>query len=360
MALAPVNETPKSKSVSREKKKHTISESWWVLEPLLKKSYWHFRKGWFWIDHTPNTTPRLSIFVHILDAKHVCRPVFPRLRQKVQGVIFSRTKYAQAYQTLEWLWFHGAMHDLGGKRCRWHRSCWWFKNPVNSPVEVGSLSQYLQGFLHPRWWSPDFWTINSMKSRLENLQKITFSFYSSGMKSCLPLMLVKMLMALAKVLHNIFDISQSVPAIGQNRSTLLTRCPTSVTSKTLAQVVMAFFSGYSGSATGSHPQPSLHLPATCSFGSRVAPQGAVATGGTVRNCYRPLSSPTPGRLDLQLGRTDPHPNRRRRLVGCRFAKRCGKLSTVVDISFSKVAALRLIWNYIEMSVLVSSCINMDP
>ena len=30
-----------------------------------------------------------------------------------------------------------------------------------SPVEVGSLFQYLQGFLHPRWWSPDFWTISS-------------------------------------------------------------------------------------------------------------------------------------------------------------------------------------------------------
>ena len=33
-----------------------------------------------------------------------------------------------------------------------------------SPVEVGSLSRYLLGFLHPRWWSPDFWTINSMVS----------------------------------------------------------------------------------------------------------------------------------------------------------------------------------------------------
>ena len=25
-----------------------------------------------------------------------------------------------------------------------------------SPVEVGSLSHYSQGFIHPRWWSPDF------------------------------------------------------------------------------------------------------------------------------------------------------------------------------------------------------------
>ena len=32
--------------------------------------------------------------------------------------------------------------------------CWWFRNPVNSPVEVevGSLSHYLQGFSTiPRW-----------------------------------------------------------------------------------------------------------------------------------------------------------------------------------------------------------------
>ena len=25
------------------------------------------------------------------------------------------------------------------------------RNPVNSPVEIGSLSHYLQGFIHPRW-----------------------------------------------------------------------------------------------------------------------------------------------------------------------------------------------------------------
>ena len=29
--------------------------------------------------------------------------------------------------------------------------CRWFRKPVNSPVELGSLSHYLQGFLHPRW-----------------------------------------------------------------------------------------------------------------------------------------------------------------------------------------------------------------
>ena len=29
---------------------------------------------------------------------------------------------------------------------------WWFRNPARKPVEVGSLSYYLQGFTHPRWW----------------------------------------------------------------------------------------------------------------------------------------------------------------------------------------------------------------
>ena len=29
--------------------------------------------------------------------------------------------------------------------------CWWFRNPANSPVEVGSLSHYLQGFKRVRW-----------------------------------------------------------------------------------------------------------------------------------------------------------------------------------------------------------------
>ena len=39
------------------------------------------------------------------------------------------------------------------------------RNPA--PVEVGSLSHYIYllyrvFFLHPRWWSPGFWTINSI------------------------------------------------------------------------------------------------------------------------------------------------------------------------------------------------------
>ena len=30
---------------------------------------------------------------------------------------------------------------------------------------IGSLSHYLQGFVHPRWWSLDSWTINSIHAR---------------------------------------------------------------------------------------------------------------------------------------------------------------------------------------------------
>ena len=52
--------------------------------------------------------------------------------------------------------------------CKWQsfRSCWWLKSGGNAPVEVGSLSHYLQGFstIPGGYSSPDFWTINSMNS----------------------------------------------------------------------------------------------------------------------------------------------------------------------------------------------------
>ena len=43
--------------------------------------------------------------------------------------------------------------------------CWRFRNPANSPVEVGSLSTiiYVGFLLHPRWvFSPDFWYLLSL------------------------------------------------------------------------------------------------------------------------------------------------------------------------------------------------------
>ena len=64
--------------------------------------------------------------------------------------------------TIEPSW-HGRM-DPRWNSCETRWYCWWFRNPVNSPVEVGSFPHYLQGFIHPRWWSPDFWTINSVNS----------------------------------------------------------------------------------------------------------------------------------------------------------------------------------------------------
>ena len=40
----------------------------------------------------------------------------------------------------------------------------------------GSLSHYLQSFIHPRWWSPDFWTINTITTFCMNdLFEITIS-----------------------------------------------------------------------------------------------------------------------------------------------------------------------------------------
>ena len=48
-----------------------------------------------------------------------------------------------------------------------HMRIWWFRNPVNSPVEVGSLSHYLQGFIHFRW----LFGILSINSRVSQMTK---------------------------------------------------------------------------------------------------------------------------------------------------------------------------------------------
>ena len=45
------------------------------------------------------------------------------------------------------------------------------KNPANQLRFVVSFSHYLQGFLHPRWRSPDFWTINSISVKTAFLSK---------------------------------------------------------------------------------------------------------------------------------------------------------------------------------------------
>ena len=43
------------------------------------------------------------------------------------------------------------------------------------PVEVCSLSHYLQGFTHLQRWTPNFWTINSMV----NFAGVVFSFVNA-------------------------------------------------------------------------------------------------------------------------------------------------------------------------------------
>ena len=44
--------------------------------------------------------------------------------------------------------------------------CWWFRNPVNSPVDMVNISHYLQGFSTiPTVVVWDFWTINSIVPR---------------------------------------------------------------------------------------------------------------------------------------------------------------------------------------------------
>ena len=43
---------------------------------------------------------------------------------------------------------------MDGWNCWWvmvYWYCWWFRHPINSPVEVGSLSYYFEGFVHRRW-----------------------------------------------------------------------------------------------------------------------------------------------------------------------------------------------------------------
>ena len=51
-----------------------------------------------------------------------------------------------------------------------HQNCWWLKSCTS--ITKGSLSHFLQGFIHSSWWSPDFWTINSIttpRNRDQNL-----------------------------------------------------------------------------------------------------------------------------------------------------------------------------------------------
>ena len=54
--------------------------------------------------------------------------------------------------------------------------CWWFRNPAFTSWGKGSLSHYLQGFLHPRWWIS---SINRRKSFNVHMVFVVFCFERS-------------------------------------------------------------------------------------------------------------------------------------------------------------------------------------
>ena len=60
-------------------------------------------------------------------------------------------------------WGHGSLVSLFPKQKK-RSYCWWFRYPVNSPVEVGSLAPVIYNFLHPRWCRIS--SINSMNMYL--------------------------------------------------------------------------------------------------------------------------------------------------------------------------------------------------
>ena len=60
-----------------------------------------------------------------------------------------------------------------------HTYCWWPKSGINSPVEVGSLSHYLQGFIHPRWCR-----ISSINSILPSIHGVFDDWINVGWWCC--------------------------------------------------------------------------------------------------------------------------------------------------------------------------------
>ena len=54
---------------------------------------------------------------------------------------------------------------------QWYESyCWWFRNPVNSPVDMVVYPIFLQQFINPQVvFSPDFWTIGPVSLRFPDL-----------------------------------------------------------------------------------------------------------------------------------------------------------------------------------------------
>ena len=77
------------------------------------------------------------------------------------------------------LWNHEAVPEAAWQ-CVFFRAVGGW-NPVNSPVEVGSLSHYLQGFIHPSWCRIS--AINSSKNgytwKMVELEDFCLSYWVS-------------------------------------------------------------------------------------------------------------------------------------------------------------------------------------
>ena len=61
--------------------------------------------------------------------------------------------------------FHGVIYIYTYIYMVWY--CWWFRNPVNSPVDIVNIPLSTTGIIHPNGWLAlrDFWTINALDLR---------------------------------------------------------------------------------------------------------------------------------------------------------------------------------------------------
>ena len=68
-----------------------------------------------------------------------------KINQDISLIPFCRPmKPSWSFWALRVLWFFVGLEKIVSMTADG-------RYPVNSPVEVGSLSYYLQGFIHPRW-----------------------------------------------------------------------------------------------------------------------------------------------------------------------------------------------------------------
>ena len=97
------------------------------------------------------------------------------------------------------------------------------QNPVNSPVEVGSLSHYSQGFVHPRWWTPDFWTINSIhpSNRLGCAERLVVESFTHQCVALCSIMLVASCLGWSMKLMRLFKIIPPKNTHGDSSNFLL-------------------------------------------------------------------------------------------------------------------------------------------